>query len=241
MAVGCDCHLAAYSLDDEAGAHRTPAGTYEGNTRVVTQQQARTAVAATASRVRPEQLGRAVKAVADRVLAVLLLALALPLLLTAALLIELTDPGPVFHRQTRVGRDGVQFRMWKLRTMHAGSHRGHRVHGTKVPADPRVTRAGRLLRRSSIDELPQLLNVLTGSMSLVGPRPWLPGELPAAPHALSVRPGMTGLWQISGRAELDAATRVALDLAYVENWSLRLDAHILLHTIPAVLGARGAY
>ena len=184
----------------------------------------------------------AVKAVADRALAVILLLLAVPVLLAAALLIELTDPGPVFYRQTRVGRDGVAFRMWKLRTMHVAAHT---EHGAKRPADPRVTRAGRLLRRSSIDELPQLLNVLLGSMSLVGPRPWLPEELATyaddARRRLSVRPGMTGLWQVAGRAELDVADRLALDLAYVENWSLWLDARILLRTIPAVLGARGAY
>ena len=241
MSVDCDCHLPAYSLDDEAGAHRTPAGTYEGNTPVVTQQQARPAVKAVAlSRGRSAQAGRAVKAVADRVLAALLLILALPILLAAALLVELTDPGPLFHRQTRIGRDGVEFRMWKLRTMRTTNRAGH-AQSSKQPSDPRVTRAGRLLRRSSVDELPQLLNVLTGSMSLVGPRPWLPGELPATASFLSVRPGMTGLWQVSGRSELDAAARIALDVTYVETWSLAGDARILLRTIPAVLGARGAY
>ncbi len=197
---------------------------------------------------------RVVKDVVDRLLAAVLLVLALPLLLVAALLIELTDPGPVLHRQTRVGRHGVQFAMWKLRTMRVGAEGAHaefRGAGVEHSAvvkpqrDPRVTAVGRLLRRSSVDELPQLVNVLTGSMSLVGPRPLLADEMARfgddARPRLAVKPGMTGLWQVSGRSDLTWAEQLRLDLDYVENWSLWLDLRTLVRTVGAVLSTRGAY
>ena len=183
---------------------------------------------------------RVAKAALDRVLAALLLVLALPVLAIGAGLILVTDRGPVLYRQTRVGRHGRTFRMWKLRTMRGQGA----VADGKAPRDPRVTGIGRLLRRSSVDELPQLVNVLAGSMSLVGPRPRLPEEMAlpgAAADALAVRPGMTGLWQVSGRAELPWEERVRLDRLYLERWSLALDAWILARTAGAVLGGRGAY
>ena len=189
------------------------------------------------------------KELLDRALAAVLLLVALPLLVVAAVLVVVADRGPVLHRQTRVGRDGVVFRMWKLRTMRSprtgATHDLAPVSAAKLPADPRVTAVGRLLRRFSVDELPQLVNVLGGSMSLVGPRPHLPEELPldgaAAPLRLRVQPGMTGLWQVSGRAELTWDEQLRLDADYVERWSLGLDLRILVRTLPAVLSARGAY
>ena len=197
---------------------------------------------------------RVVKDVADRVLAALLLVLALPLVIVAGLLIELSDPGPVLYRQTRVGRHGAVFPMWKLRTMHVGAEdehadvRGAAVHEdalVKPQRDPRVTVVGRLLRRYSVDEAPQLVNVLTGSMSLVGPRPLLPDEMARfgddARRRLLVKPGMTGLWQVSGRSNLTWAEQLRLDLDYVDNWSLSLDLRILARTVGAVLSTRGAY
>jgi lipopolysaccharide/colanic/teichoic acid biosynthesis glycosyltransferase len=193
-------------------------------------------------------VAHAVKEVLDRTLAGVLLLAALPVLLLAAVLIVVADRGPVLHRQTRVGRDGVAFRMWKLRTMRftrTTRDAATPASAAKLRADPRVTTAGRLLRRLSVDELPQLVNVLGGSMSLVGPRPHLPEELhldgDAARVRLRVKPGMTGLWQVSGRAELEWDEQLRLDVDYVERWSLGLDLRILVRTVPAVLSARGAY
>lgn len=187
----------------------------------------------------------AVKAILDRTLAAVLLLAALPVLLVAALLIVVADRGPILHRQVRVGRDGAEFRMWKLRTMRAGAPETPDARATKPRLDPRVTSVGRLLRRFSVDELPQLLNVLGGSMSLVGPRPHLPEELPRDGDAARVRqrvkPGMTGLWQVSGRCELSWEAQLRLDVDYVERWSLALDLCILARTVPAVITARGAY
>ena len=192
--------------------------------------------------------GRLVKGAIDRVLALVLAVLALPLLVIATLLIVIDDRGPVLHRQERVGRSGRTFGMWKLRTMRISPLDTDGPDGAsaaKLPDDPRVTRAGRLLRRFSLDELPQLLNVIGGSMSLVGPRPYLPSELGLIPAGaefhLSVKPGMTGLWQVSGRADLSLPERIRLDTDYVEHWSLLLDARIMARTIPAVLSGRGAY
>ncbi len=197
---------------------------------------------------------RIVKRVIDVVgSAVLLLLLALPFLVIA-LLIRIEGPGGSFYRQERVGRDGSVFSIWKFRSMHAGAEHvlpdlagGNEADGPlfKMASDPRVTRIGRSLRRFSIDELPQLFNVLKGSMSLVGPRPPLPSEVQDyADHVhrrLLVKPGMTGLWQVSGRSDLTWEESVRLDLYYVENWSVALDAQILWKTLFAVAGARGAY
>ncbi len=181
------------------------------------------------------------------------LALFAPLLPFLALAIKLDSPGPVFFRQWRCGLRGRRFMLYKLRTMvaNAESLRPHLAHLNvmdgpvfKAPNDPRVTRVGRILRRLSLDEVPQLWNVLKGDMSLVGPRPPLPEEVaqyqPWQRRRLAMRPGLTCLWQISGRSHLSFSQWMALDLAYIDSWSLALDLKILLRTVPAVLRGRGA-
>lgn len=177
-----------------------------------------------------------------------------PLLLVAALSIKLHDRGPVLFRQMRTGRNGEPFYCLKLRTMvvdaeerlaalHAAQ--GHTNGLFKMKDDPRITGPGRWLRRYSLDELPQLVNVLRGDMSLVGPRPPLPREVEAYEkdvlRRLRVRPGMTGLWQVSGRSDLSWSEAVRLDLYYVDNWSMIQDLAILWRTLGAVLRSRGAY
>ena len=176
-----------------------------------------------------------------------------PLMLAIAVAIRLDSPGPALFRQERVGRAGRPFQMWKFRSMYAGSvdqpHRlaaaawfaaPPRADGYKLRDDRRVTRVGRLLRQSSLDELPQLFNVLRGEMSLVGPRPAIPYELtyyePTYFARQSVKPGMTGLWQVLGRDHLPAAEMMSLDVRYVREQSLSLDLRILAVTIPALLG-----
>ena len=194
------------------------------------------------------------KSVADRLsAALLLLALGLPMLLVA-LLVKVSSPGPVLFKQERIGRDGEHFRMLKFRSMYVDAEErleGLRQHSEgntvmfKMKNDPRVTPLGRFLRRFSIDELPQLINVLKGDMSLVGPRPPLPSETEfwddRVSRRLLVKPGITGLWQVSGRSDLSWDESVRLDLYYTENWSLGGDFVIMLRTIAAVLGRRGAY
>jgi exopolysaccharide biosynthesis polyprenyl glycosylphosphotransferase len=194
------------------------------------------------------------KALLDRVLAVLLLIVLSPVLLLAALAIRIDSRGPVFFRQVRVGEGGREFRIWKFRSMFvdAEARRAALLFSTdrdgpmfKMHRDPRVTRVGSFIRRYSIDELPQVINVAAGEMSLVGPRPPLPTEVEtyqdAVTRRLLVRPGMTGLWQVSGRADLPWEESVQLDLRYVDNWSFSMDAQILWKTLRAVLGGRGAY
>jgi exopolysaccharide biosynthesis polyprenyl glycosylphosphotransferase len=195
-----------------------------------------------------------VKGGLDRVVAALALLLLTPVLLAVAAAIKLTSPGPVLFHQERVGVNGQSFTMLKFRSMVVGADRNleslraeNISDGVlfKMREDPRVTRVGRVLRRLSIDELPQLLNVLGGSMSLVGPRPPLPAEVARydAPvhRRLLVKPGLTGLWQVSGRSDLPWDEAVRLDLRYVENWSLTMDLLILAKTVRAVLGSSGAY
>jgi exopolysaccharide biosynthesis polyprenyl glycosylphosphotransferase len=196
--------------------------------------------------------GLLVKRGVDIVLGAMLLLLALPLLAILAMGIRLIDGGPVLFRQDRIGRHGRPFRMLKLRTMTADAEERladlaplNLIQGSafKLERDPRLTRTGPFLRRTSLDELPQLWNVLRGEMSLVGPRPPLPEEVAAydAWHRrrLSVSPGMTGLWQVEGRQDPVFDHWVRLDLVYIDGWSLRLDVVILLRTIPAVLGGGG--
>ena len=164
------------------------------------------------------------------------------------------DGGPALFRQTRIGRDGREFRVLKFRSMvvdaeqHLGDLRGHNQGpgcSSRSRTTPRITPIGRFLRRHSLDELPQLFNVLAGTMSLVGPRPPLPSEVAgyerAAQRRLLVKPGITGLWQVSGRSDLSWEQTVRLDLRYVENWTLALDALILVKTIRAVVRGGGAY
>ncbi|MFF9343867.1 MULTISPECIES: sugar transferase [unclassified Streptomyces] len=197
---------------------------------------------------------RAVKEVVDRLGAAVLLLLFAPLMLLVGLLVLADSRGGVFYRQRRVGKEGREFTILKFRTMVAGADRARdELAGLnegagllfKMRRDPRVTRVGAVLRRYSLDELPQLVNVLTGSMSLVGPRPPLPEESaaysPDIRRRLLVKPGLTGLWQISGRSDLSWEEAVRLDLRYVEDWSLALDTVILWKTLRAVIHGQGAY
>ncbi|MFE3165078.1 sugar transferase [Streptomyces sp. NPDC059224] len=197
---------------------------------------------------------RAIKEVVDRVGSAVLLMLFAPLMAFVALLVLADSRGGAFYRQRRVGKDGREFTILKFRTMVTGAHGtraqlADRNEGSgllfKVRRDPRVTRVGAVLRRYSVDELPQLFNVLTGAMSLVGPRPPLPEECaaydPDIRRRLLVKPGLTGLWQISGRSDLPWEEAVRLDLRYVEDWSLALDTVILWKTMRAVLHGQGAY
>jgi lipopolysaccharide/colanic/teichoic acid biosynthesis glycosyltransferase len=178
-----------------------------------------------------------------------------PLLLAAAFAVKASSLGPVFYVSERVGRAGRPFRMVKFRSMIHGAHGARDHHGHmnihdsgpvfKIRDDPRVTRIGRLMRRCSIDELPQLWNVLRGDMSLVGPRPPLPEEFlhygPREQRRLEVKPGVTCIWQVSGRSDIDFETWIDMDIAYIDTWSLRLDARLLGRTVAAVLTGRGAY
>src|SRR5262245_57793097 len=197
---------------------------------------------------------RVIKGIFDNVSAALALILLAPLFTVVALVIRLTDHGPVFFRQTRIGKDGQPFTLWKFRTMvvDAESQKAQLLalnegDGTlfKMRRDPRVTLVGACLRRGSLDELPQLLNVLFGNMSMVGPRPALPVEVAKyrdhMRRRLAVRPGITGLWQVNGRSDLSWDEAERLDLRYVENWSLALDLQILWKTVSAVTRGSGAY
>ena len=176
-----------------------------------------------------------------------------PLLVGVAALIKLTSRGPVLYRQERAGRGGEPFRMLKFRTMvpDADGLKPALLHLNeadgvmfKISDDPRLTRFGRVLRRTSVDELPQLWNVLRGEMSLVGPRPIVQSEVARYGRAFAtcfaVPPGVTGLWHVSGRSDTSYSERVALDLDYASRWSLRRDIAIMLRTVPAVLAQRGS-
>jgi len=195
-----------------------------------------------------------VKRATDIVLATIAVLMFLPILVVIALAIKLDSSGPVLYRQERVGKNGQRFWMLKFRSMRQDADQlldalraQNEATGPlfKMRQDPRVTRTGRVLRRLSLDELPQLLNVLRGEMSLVGPRPPLPSEVEAYEDwqhgRLRAVPGITGLWQVSGRSEVPFHDMVRLDLHYIRNWSLKLDIEILLRTLPAVLLQRGAY
>jgi exopolysaccharide biosynthesis polyprenyl glycosylphosphotransferase len=219
-----------------------------------------------ASRDRSRKLALMVKGMMDASGSVIALVLSAPLFLLIAIAIKLTSRGPVFFRQERVGQHGRPFMMLKFRSMcvdndpsvhqkwfqnfHKGKAEKHAVgngNGSyKLPNDPRVTRVGRLLRRTSMDELPQFINVLNGEMSLVGPRPPIPYEVDAydAWHrgrVLEAKPGITGLWQVSGRSRVPFDEMVRMDLKYARTWSLWLDIKILLKTPGAVLNGEGAY
>jgi exopolysaccharide biosynthesis polyprenyl glycosylphosphotransferase len=195
-----------------------------------------------------------IKAVFDRVSAALALMLLAPLFVVIALAVRMTDHGPVFFRQIRIGKNGAPFTVWKFRTMVIGAESRkaellalNEGNGAlfKLRRDPRITRAGAWLRRRSLDELPQLFNVLLGNMSLVGPRPALPVEVAEyrdhMRRRLVVKPGITGLWQVNGRSDLSWDEAERLDLRYVENWSLALDLQILWKTLSAVIHGSGAY
>ena len=197
-----------------------------------------------------------IKRVLDVTGAAIGLLVAAPVLLSLALLVKLDSPGPVLFAQRRVGLGGRTFRMLKLRTMRDGAddekasvaplNRSDDLRLFKIDDDPRVTRLGRVMRRWSLDELPQLFNIRAGDMALVGPRPFFESDLDdyEAHHfrRLAVKPGLTGLWQVSGRSDIvDFEEVVRLDRHYIEHWSIGLDLRILARTVPTVITRRGAY
>lgn len=194
------------------------------------------------------------KRLMDLIGSLIILVLGLPLWLLIALAIRLDSQGPVLYKQTRVGYRGKPFILYKYRSMHKSAEKDQKklleqneADGPifKIRNDPRCTRVGRILRRTSIDEIPQMINVLKGEMSLVGPRPPLPNEVQKYEdwqfRRLDAVPGLTGLWQVRGRSELDFEEMVLMDMYYIENWSLQLDLLILMNTIPAVFLSHGAY
>ena len=200
---------------------------------------------------------RAQKRLVDTLLAAVAFVFALPFFLVIPVLVKLTSRGTVFYRQDRLGRNGKPFKVWKFRSMYADADaRLERLVASdpkiaeewkknfKLASDPRVTPLGRILRKTSLDELPQLFNVLSGEMALIGPRPIVAAEVPYYGDSYrifsSVKPGVTGLWQVSGRSETDYVRRVALDSYYVLNWSPWMDLWILLRTVYAVIFMRGA-
>ncbi len=234
--------LGVYGVLDSVSAHRIMPGTLGGATVMDIRGS------------RPTAWTRLVKALVDRVLGVVLLAVAAIPLLALMAVVRIDSRGPALFKQTRVGRHGRQFTVYKLRTMRDGSEvlKSSLLEDNdadqvlfKIRRDPRVTRVGWWLRRSSVDELPQLLNVVRGNMSLVGPRPALPDEVAeydaSARRRLAVKPGMTGLWQVSGRSDLPWDEAVSLDVRYVDNVRLTDDLLIAGRTVGAVVRARGAY
>ena len=206
----------------------------------------------TVARPRPSRVVHHAKSLLDRGAAGVLLLLLLPLLAVLSVMVRVDSPGKALFKQIRVGRDGKLFRIYKLRTMAADSEalkaslESSEGNGLlfKQRNDPRVTRVGHVLRRTSLDEIPQLINVLKGEMSLVGPRPALPDEVAQYSwlerRRLAVTPGITGAWQVGGRSELTREAAMNLDVSYTDNWSLRSDLAILGRTIPAVIKGRGA-
>ena len=198
---------------------------------------------------------QAVKRALDLTLGGLAMILVSPFWLAIAVGIKLDSPGPVFFRQERVGKDGKTFTVFKFRSMYSGRRgtAGKAAAPTtrpigpffKMKDDPRRTRMGRFIRKTSLDELPQLINVLRGEMSIVGPRPGLPSEVAQYQEwhrkRLEAQPGITGLWQVSGRSNLTFDEMVMLDIYYAENWSVGMDLRIMLRTVPQVLFGEGAY
>ncbi len=207
--------------------------------------------------VTSEPVGGRPKRVLDIALVLAVLPFLFIILAGLALIVKATAKGPVLYGHKRVGFNGREFRCWKFRTMVVNGDEVLRRHLQENPKDavlwnttrklnddPRVTPVGKVLRKLSLDELPQLLNVLTGDMSLVGPRPVVQDELDnygsTAPYYLSTRPGLTGLWQVSGRSDTTYSERVRLDRQYIMNWSLAQDMTIMFKTLPALLSSRGA-
>ncbi|MGB9856557.1 MAG: sugar transferase [Dictyoglomaceae bacterium] len=195
-----------------------------------------------------------IKEIIDIIFATFGLIFFLPLIIIISLLIKLDSEGPVIFKHKRVGRYGKDIYIWKFRTMYKDADKILESNpqlklefekNFKLKEDPRVTRVGKFLRKWSLDEIPQLFNILKGEMSIVGPRPVVRKELlkygPFAEEILRVKPGLTGLWQVSGRSDVDYARRIQLDLYYIQNWSLALDLKIILKTIPSVILGKGAY
>ena len=210
--------------------------------------------AARAGRAGRNALDLALKAGLDFGLTLLGVALLSPVFIALALIVRLDSPGPVVYRRRVLGRGKTQFDAFKLRTMHVNGDeilarhpvlKEQLVRDHKLADDPRITRSGRWLRKLSLDELPQLINVLRGEMSLIGPRMISPPELARygefADELLTVKPGISGLWQVSGRSNLAADDRVRLDMQYVRTRTVGMDVALLLKTLPAVLKSRGAY
>jgi lipopolysaccharide/colanic/teichoic acid biosynthesis glycosyltransferase len=197
----------------------------------------------------------ATKRAIDIVGSLAMLILLSPILLVTAIAIATTSEGEVIHRQRRIGRDGRPFTMLKFRSMVVGAHEQRHLYEHrndhdqgpifKIRDDPRVTRVGRVIRRFSIDELPQLVNVLKGDMSMVGPRPPLPEEFETYNVRQQLRtlatPGLTCIWQVSGRSDVDFDSWVDMDLEYIKRWTLRLDASLLVKSVPSVIAGHGAY
>jgi len=197
---------------------------------------------------------QAITRLVDIIVAALILLVGSPLWLLIALAIRINSPGAVIYKQTRIGRNGRPFKVYKFRSMYKNAdqvlaalmaHNEAQGPLFKMKDDPRITAIGKFLRRTSFDEIPQLINVLRGEMSLVGPRPPLPEEVAQYEEwqkgRLAIKPGMTGLWQVRGRSDISFEEGVLMDLYYIEHQSLRLYFQILLRTIPAVLSGRGAY
>lgn len=227
-----------------------PAGGGDRPVTIVTLDDPAPPIAATVSTGGSEFWKRAF----DLTTSIVLLVLLLPLLAVVSLLVKITSPGPVFFRQVRTGKNGSTFVIWKFRTMRADAERileqDERLKAEfsrqwKLESDPRITPLGRILRKTSIDELPQLFNVLRGEMSMVGPRPVQPAELEEhygryANIVFSVKPGVTGLWQVAGRSSVSYEERVALDLEYIKRRNGWYDLLLVILTIPAVLMMKGA-
>ena len=187
---------------------------------------------------------RLLKRFFDVVVAIIAILVCMPILVAGMVMVFLSSGWPVVFAQTRIGRDGKQFSIWKLRTMRNGESTDVPLGLSKDPNDPRITKAGRFLRRWSIDEIPQFLNVMVGNMSVVGPRPRLPEEVVSSSvtsRRLRAKPGITGLWQTSGRSLMTLAEADALDVNYVDSWSLLGDVVIVLRTVRVVLSGRGAF
>jgi len=244
--------------DESAVARPQPTGAPPTNgeyTREYTAGRSHRRSVDTAVSLRESPVYLAAKRVTDIIGSLIGLALISPLVAVVAILTKLSDGGPVFYPHTRVGKWGREFRCLKFRTMvvnadhikpeiaHLNTHEDHRTF--KVPDDPRVTRIGRWLRRTSIDEAPQLWNVLRGEMSLVGPRPPVPLEVERYNlddmQRLMVKPGLTCIWQVSGRSRLPFPKQLEMDLDYIENRGFWVDLKLILRTLPAVLSADGAY
>lgn len=265
--IGADTIAVCGNLPEEQGGLRRLAWQLEGTGIDLVVAPQLTDIAGPRVHIRPVEglpllhveeptisgVGWVTKNLLDRVLAAFGLLVLSPMFAAIALAIRLSDPGPVFFRQARVGQEGNQFEVWKFRTMYTDAEERQALLADqnendgllfKIRNDPRVIPIGRFLRRHSLDEFPQLINVLRGEMSLVGPRP-LPAEdgdfLGDVRRRLLVRPGITGLWQVSGRSDLSWDDAVRLDLYYVDNWSLTFDLLILWRTVMVVFGHRGAY
>jgi exopolysaccharide biosynthesis polyprenyl glycosylphosphotransferase len=197
-----------------------------------------------------------VKTTFDILFSIIALVIASPVMLLTALVIKMTDRGPVFFKQNRIGLNGKEFQILKFRSMKVGAEKefellaaqaGYEINAVqfKLKDDPRITKVGKLIRKTSIDELPQFINVLKGDMSVVGPRPHVHREVQAyddhAVRRLLVKPGITGPWQVGGRSLLTWDESVAIDLSYVENWTLLTDLAIILRTLSLIFKSQGAY